>query len=282
MGRECYKTRDKGVLQEMKIQVVSDNHLEHGMLTQLHEELINCDSDIIVIAGDYSKGTNLKNVLINLHYATKGKPILFVLGNHEFYGSSRKSFEPFIKNITKTYPNIHILCEDIVIIDNVVFLGSTGWWDGSYGQFTEETMMGLNDFRMIYDIMDNENGIAWGNKAREFFENNLMFYTQQDMKVVCISHHMPHTQCVHPMFANDKLNVFFCNNWNDIIGYYEPNLWIHGHTHTSNDFYVGKTRIVCNPQGYPSYSSRRCADGQKEIVWNIENIRYNPQFVVEI
>ena len=29
-----------------------------------------------------------------------------------------------------------------------------------------------------------------------------------------------------------------------------PALWVHGHTHTSHDYRVGRCRIVCNPRGY--------------------------------
>ena len=28
-------------------------------------------------------------------------------------------------------------------------------------------------------------------------------------------------------------------------------VWIHGHTHTSFDYRIQGTRVVCNPRGYP-------------------------------
>ena len=28
-------------------------------------------------------------------------------------------------------------------------------------------------------------------------------------------------------------------------------MWIHGHTHQGSDYLLGKTRVVCNPRGYP-------------------------------
>jgi hypothetical protein len=51
---------------------------------------------------------------------------------------------------------------------------------------------------------------------------------------------------------------------------YKPALWIHGHTHSSVDTYVGGTRIVCNPRGYVY------GNGQ------IENPNFDPTFTVEI
>ena len=30
----------------------------------------------------------------------------------------------------------------------------------------------------------------------------------------------------------------------------KPALWVHGHTHTSFNYTIGPTRVVCNPLGY--------------------------------
>jgi predicted phosphodiesterase len=30
-------------------------------------------------------------------------------------------------------------------------------------------------------------------------------------------------------------------------------LWIHGHTHVSQDYRIGNTRVICNPRGYAGY-----------------------------
>jgi Icc-related predicted phosphoesterase len=36
---------------------------------------------------------------------------------------------------------------------------------------------------------------------------------------------------------------------NEIIDH-GPDLWVHGHTHNSFDYILGKTRVVVNPYGY--------------------------------
>ena len=36
---------------------------------------------------------------------------------------------------------------------------------------------------------------------------------------------------------------------NEIIDH-GPNLWIHGHTHNSFDYTLGRTRVIVNPYGY--------------------------------
>jgi hypothetical protein len=44
-----------------------------------------------------------------------------------------------------------------------------------------------------------------------------------------------------------------------------PALWVHGHTHDSYDYWVGSTRVVCNPRGYDD-----------------ENIAFDPVLVVRM
>ena len=39
---------------------------------------------------------------------------------------------------------------------------------------------------------------------------------------------------------------------------HQPRLWIHGHTHESFDYQIGKTRVVCNPRGYASIEENHC------------------------
>ena len=46
------------------------------------------------------------------------------------------------------------------------------------------------------------------------------------------------------------MSAAFASNMDDFILEHQPRLWIHGHTHESFDYEIGKTRAVCNPRGY--------------------------------
>jgi predicted phosphodiesterase len=46
-----------------------------------------------------------------------------------------------------------------------------------------------------------------------------------------------------------------------------PDLWVHGHTHNSFDYMLGKTRVIVNPYGYKDV----------EI-----NPQYNKDLVIEL
>jgi hypothetical protein len=42
----------------------------------------------------------------------------------------------------------------------------------------------------------------------------------------------------------------FVSDLTEKIRVWQPDLWLHGHTHDSFDYRVGRTRIVCNARGY--------------------------------
>jgi len=59
----------------MKIQVMSDLHLEFGAF-----EIPRTDADVIVLAGDIHVGIKAIDWIKN-----QTKPVIYVLGNHEYY-----------------------------------------------------------------------------------------------------------------------------------------------------------------------------------------------------
>jgi predicted phosphodiesterase len=67
--------------------------------------------------------------------------------------------------------------------------------------------------------------------------------------VIC-SHHSPSPKSIPSRFDGDPLSPAFSSNLEWLVERYQPALWIHGHTHDSFDYHIGKTRILCNPAGY--------------------------------
>ncbi len=64
----------------MKIQIISDLHQEFGM-----SELNFDNADVVVIAGDVNVGTKGIDWILS---KIKDKPVIYVLGNHEYYKGS--------------------------------------------------------------------------------------------------------------------------------------------------------------------------------------------------
>lgn len=275
----------------MKIQIISDVHREFSVVDSIYKDLVETESDVIVIAGDYAgQGTICKD-LIQLQRDSR-KDIIFTPGNHEYYGTSRRLLDPELLDVHNQNDNVHVLIEGGVNIGGVCFLGSTGWWDGSNGPINMTCKHGLNDFRYIYDLCNegNDDGIVWGNKSYNFFKEifecgniyEIFNGHKSADRLVCVTHHMPSKRCISPKFYGSPINTCFANDWTDMIEKYQPDLWICGHTHDSFDFKINNTRMVCNPQGYPSVYRRMTGYDKAEDTWVIENKKFNSKFVIEL
>lgn len=248
----------------MKLHILSDLHLEFSTF-----EPPATDADVIVLAGDIGKGA--KGV-----YWARGvfpdKPILYVPGNHEFYGTERAETLSML-HIAGKQNRVHLLDDDEVVICGVRFLGCTLWTD--FRLFSEQKEMamaagqrGLNDFRMIREgsehftplrsIELHQKSLAWlKTKLNEPF----------DGKTVVITHHLPSMLSVVDRFKDDLLTACFASELNYLFG--EMDIWIHGHTHDNRDYEVNGTRVICNPRGYVTS-------------WSTENLNFNPGLVIEV
>ena len=128
----------------MKIQIISDLHQEFGIT-----ELSFDNADVVVIPGDVNLGIK------GFHWIQsriKDKPVIYVLGNHEYYKSSYPKVLNKLKILAKN-TNIHVLEDSFIDIDDIRFHGCTLWTDFSifgdpmeYGIICQSVM---NDYKMI-------------------------------------------------------------------------------------------------------------------------------------
>ncbi len=234
----------------MKVQVMSDLHLEFGG-SSIIGKIASVDSDVIVLAGDTHVGNEKLMNSVNSIFDAAKKPIVLIAGNHEYYGYTKSVEDEKFKTLFDN-PDIHLLNNDTCIIDDIMFIGSTGWWTEPEDLIKNGSIFRrLNDFNLIKDIFDNDFGITWGKECKSFFEQSLK--NNKGKKMVCISHHGPTSLSIPSKYQTELMNVFYSNNWNDMILDYQPNLWVHGHTHDSLTYTLGKTNVICNPRGYSGY-----------------------------
>lgn len=250
----------------MKLHILSDLHMEFSTF-----EPPATDADVIVLAGDIGKVAN------GVHWARRtfpDKPIIYVVGNHEFYGTQRT--ETLAKLYIDTHATgVHLLDDAEVIIDRVRFFGCTLWTDFClFGDEKKQQAMmagqnGLNDFRLIYE---KPAGPFTPARSIELHEQSLTWLKAKldepfDGKTVVVTHHMPSMQSVVERFKGDWLSACFASKLDYLFG--KMDLWIHGHTHDNLDYLVNGTRVICNPRGYVTYRGS-------------ENFDFNPGLVVEI
>lgn len=247
----------------MKIKPISDLHTEGWTFKYTSD-----GEDVLVLAGDIGVGCSTISFIKNSF--PKDLPIVFVPGNHEFYHNDyyelMSLFEREFKNT-----NIRLLNNFSCIIDGVRFIG--GPMHSNFELFgiaqkplvERDCARGINDFHCI-----RNNGFKWTTKncIREFekFERYVNFTLKQPFngKTVVVSHFCPSMKSVHPKYQNSNITPFFTSNCEHLMGF--SDLWFHGHTHSSFDYVIEGTRVVCNPLGYG--------------VENLEN--FNPNLIVEI
>lgn len=197
------------------------------------------DVDVAVIAGDLANAHTLQRALHLV--CSKFKQVVFVHGNHDLYGGSPADLG-LMKDGLRQVSNLHWIDNEVAEIGGTRFVGSTLWFPAP----TNSAMkMFLNDFRHISDFE------PW---VYDRHEASLRFLdTELTASDILVTHQFPFSESVSPKFSGSPLNCFFHagKQAEAIVKEKEPFLAIHGHTHTSFDYRVGRTRIVCNPHGYP-------------------------------
>ena len=229
----------------------SDLHLEFGnpVPTEGLEK-----ADILVLAGDVDTiPEGWADLLRQLRKVFSG-PIVGVLGNHEYYNGvfpdDREKFRDAIAHDRQAY----LLEQDMLILDGVRFLGATLWTDFACGRQMRSCQRMMSDFDVIFDghsgSITPEVILKAHQDTMDWLDTQIMRHSHKGPTVV-ITHHAPSCQSQHHRFAGSPISGGFCSNQEHRIQRWKPNIWIHGHVHDPMDYQIGKTRVLCNPWGYP-------------------------------
>ncbi|MFI8383262.1 metallophosphoesterase [Pseudomonas sp. NPDC079086] len=245
----------------MKIHLLSDLHNEFSRFVP---EVL--DADVVILAGDI----DVKNRGVDWARQTFPGPVLYVPGNHEFYGGHlSRTLE---KMRMAQDDRVRVLDRDEVIISGVRFLGVTTWTDfsatGNQPLAVMVAQQRMSDFRQIRT--DNYRRI----RAADLIEQAALARSWLRCKLsdghagptVVITHHAPLLQSLRENpHSGTHLDAAYANHWDDLMGYDQVALWLHGHSHVAADYSAGGTRVVCNPRGYPG-----------------EQTNFNPGLVIDL
>lgn len=252
----------------MKISVHSDLHFEHCDLEETM--LTDTNFDVLVLAGDIGPvGYHLDACFSRIRKLVgRTKPILFVAGNHDYYGARwGNQANEAIEKVCNQY-NIRWLNRTSIVIDDVKFSGATGWStmnsvDGERSYMADMVVKnGIADFIAI-KAFDFETMIEEGEKDREFLATT---DTTTYDKNVFITHMSPMIELGNDRYQVSDITNYFCNNMVEIFYDQRPDLWIYGHTHGNIERDIYETRCVSNQRGY----GKECAR------------QYRPNYIVEI
>ncbi len=234
----------------MKLHILSDLHIEFG-----EPELTETNADVVILAGDIHLGIK------GFDWAKdnfRNQRVIYILGNHEYYRGAIPKLTDKLKELSLG-TNVHILENEALTIEDVRFLGCTLWSDFrllnnlNVAVIAAQEMM--NDYKLIrlnpiYRKIQPSDTAIWHGKSRSWLEKELQKGKKEEKKTVVITHHAPSILSVPEQYKNDHLSAAFASEMEKFIEKTEPDLWIHGHLHTSSDYLIGSTRVICNPRGY--------------------------------
>lgn len=233
------------------------------------------DAELCVCAGDVTEGGVANSVRWLKEHVLPAIPVLFVPGNHEFYGSSIREGLEEGRRAAIGVEDFHFLDKDVVEIGNVRFVGATLWTDfrlhGDPQNAMTSAHWAMTDYRRIkyskrpFMRFEPLEALRLHQASRSFLEEALA--KAEGKTTVVVTHHAPSPRSVTDEFVNSRLSPAFVSDLEDLILKFAPTLWIHGHVHHPFDYMIGNTRVVCNPLGYPG---------------EIPSAALNPELVIEI
>jgi len=232
------------------VYIISDLHLEFGAdpIQQIPQ------ADILVLAGDVG---NVKdpigcNVLSRFFkdVSTKAKDVVYVLGNHEYYGCNYDRDEVIhtIRDICKRF-GIHLLHRESEIIQGIEFIGATLW-----SMISQPACSMLADFPARV-FRSRAEYISEFQKDHDYLMNALASHSQ--VPRVVVTHHLPTVHLIHPRFAGySELNTAFYTDILSSLNLKGVKLWACGHTHEFVSYTQDDCIFVVNPVGYPGEERR--------------------------
>ena len=262
----------------MKFQLASDLHLE--FFEQLAQQVRVAEpaqrADLLVLAGDINRGTRAVEL-----FADWPVPVLYVAGNHEFYGHSWEQTRAGIRSACAG-TNVTFMDNDVVEFDGVRVLGCTLWTDFRLPGATQARRMrdverGLNDYRLIRTqarTLRAQDTLADHERSRDWLERELAKPFRG--KTVVMTHHGPHPLSIAPRFVGNAMNAGFVSDLTPLMA--GVDLWMHGHVHDSFDYRVGGCRVVANPAGYALNGTV----GESDAWFELENGKFDRMLVLDV
>ncbi|VVB51242.1 3',5'-cyclic adenosine monophosphate phosphodiesterase CpdA [uncultured archaeon] len=249
----------------MRLQLISDLHTEFrrgGELAFIQYLPIEKGLDFLVVAGDLVVFAEQGEVIIKAIFGAiseMARHVIYVTGNHEYYGSTKEWAEEQLREVLSLYPNIHWLDNSEITLDGVHFVGGSMWYPDVDGlNYVKMYMRMMNDFYAI-KLFD------WAERENTRFNAFVNGYAGQD--TIVVTHHLPHPRCTPLEFVHSALNRYFVSDQSWTLATRKPKLWLFGHTHREYDGQLSETRLVCNPFGYPG--ERNSKNPYKAVVFDV-------------
>lgn len=146
----------------MKLAWATDVHLDHctqEKKEKFYNRVLESGADALLITGDISNGNRIQEDLFELAQGIHCLPIYYVLGNHDYWGSSITAVRTKLEReaMTNGFWATYLTTGEPVILTGehteaqTVLVGVDGWYDGRVGD-PQNTPVILNDFMLMQDL----------------------------------------------------------------------------------------------------------------------------------
>ena len=226
------------------------------------DTLRNEGCDAVLLAGDIGLGEN-SGYFSEWLSGTLKVPVFWVMGNHEYYHGDIDETERLMRSYEMQVApkgGSSLLENQVAVLGDMRILGCVLWTDYElYGRPMNamyQARRNLNDHRLItinrHTFMP-QNALDIHERSRAWLDEELA-KPWPGMTVV-MTHHLPSPLSVSPQFQGDQLSPAFASDLTNLFD--QADLWVHGHTHDSFDYTVGRCRVVCNPRGYYGHEANK-------------------------
>lgn len=195
----------------------------------------------LLIAGDFMtvEGNRRTFVEVMKVLCEKFENVVYIAGNHEFYGGEMEPILDFLRIVAVGIDNLTFLDKQTCEIDGKKIAGCTLWFQDT--PIAKKYRHTLNDFIQVPEIeeyiyKDCEESI-------EFLKQNL------DSDII-MTHHLPSYKSVASRWQGQPTNCYFVCDVEYMMDEFKGT-WVHGHTHDYIRYKHKDCEVICNPKGYP-------------------------------
>ena len=241
---------EENEVQSNLLQVCSDVHLERGDITiNDFPSIIEPCAEILALAGDIGDPYSPIFEEFIRYCSSRFRYVLFVSGNHEYYGHDMRSTDRCIENLFGYYTNVIYLNNRTFEYEGILFVGST-LWSNIPGDVSTYDLSSYQDYVRIEDFDHQQASILHQRNVDFIREELTMGYC------IVITHHAPSYTCISDEYLGNKLNCCFASHLDDLLKY--PNLlgWVYGHTHHNISRVTDKHFLYANCYRTENYNPR--------------------------
>jgi hypothetical protein len=223
-------------------------------------------SSFCVVAGDIARDRSLVITAL-AHLATCYQAVFYIDGNDEHryqLDDLAMSYATLAKDI-EHLKNVVYLQDNVVVVDDVAFLGTNGWWGFDF-DLNIDPEISANWSQSTYSLSDLaiKNIAMMANTDASYMASSIKrLQTHHDVKhIVMITHTVPDPQLIaHDIELEDtyRFNTMGNRYMMQALGADTKNkihTWCFGHYHGSVDQVKGNIRFVnnCRGRGDTKYS----------------------------